>query len=218
MCRVAHSVLKHRLGATSVAAFITKRAALVRTQRSVRLFLWSAVRRGRRPQRLQAWGGYMVLEACDGGYGLRRITLLGTWVNSARTRGAHRRDVSHHIEGGTSLARQGIDDTMPFQTHQRNGAGDWQRTGTQALTGRSGCCLPTTTPCSGRASPASSPPTGAWRSSPRSPTTLRPSSWPESSPLTWSSCRCRCLSKGPSRRYARCAPSPTHPRWLSSPC
>src|SRR5215207_6291882 len=37
MYRVAHSVLKHRLGATSVAAFITKRAALLRSQRSVRL-------------------------------------------------------------------------------------------------------------------------------------------------------------------------------------
>jgi hypothetical protein len=37
MYRGAHSVLEHRLGATSVAAFITKRAALVRSQRSVRL-------------------------------------------------------------------------------------------------------------------------------------------------------------------------------------
>src|SRR5215204_3489169 len=35
-CRVAHSVPKHRLGARSVATFITKRAALVRSQRSVR--------------------------------------------------------------------------------------------------------------------------------------------------------------------------------------
>src|SRR5829696_3435358 len=37
MYRVAHSVLKHRLGVTSVVTFITKRAALVRSQRSVRL-------------------------------------------------------------------------------------------------------------------------------------------------------------------------------------
>src|SRR5215210_1576757 len=37
MYRVVHSVLKHRLGATSVAAFITKRAALVRSQSTVRL-------------------------------------------------------------------------------------------------------------------------------------------------------------------------------------
>jgi hypothetical protein len=38
MYRVAHSVLKHRLGATSVATFITKRAALVCSRRSVRSF------------------------------------------------------------------------------------------------------------------------------------------------------------------------------------
>src|SRR5215208_8474290 len=38
LCRVAHSVLEHRLGATSVATFITKRAALLRLQRSVRAF------------------------------------------------------------------------------------------------------------------------------------------------------------------------------------
>src|SRR5829696_4338108 len=36
MCRVAHSVLKHRLRVTRVAAFITERASLLRSQRSVR--------------------------------------------------------------------------------------------------------------------------------------------------------------------------------------
>src|SRR5215204_3136266 len=36
--RVAHSVLEHRLGARSVATFITKRACLLRSQRSVRSF------------------------------------------------------------------------------------------------------------------------------------------------------------------------------------
>ena len=38
MYPIAHSVLKHRLGARSVATFITKRAALVRSWRSVRSF------------------------------------------------------------------------------------------------------------------------------------------------------------------------------------
>src|SRR5829696_7435165 len=59
----------------------------------------------------------------DAGCGLRRISILSTPLNSARTRRAHRRDVSHHSKGRTSLARQGIHDTMPFRTHQRNGAG-----------------------------------------------------------------------------------------------
>src|SRR5215212_11151429 len=81
---------------------------------------WSAWRRARR-------------VACYGE--LRRISLLGTWVNSARTRGAHRRDVSHHIEGGTSLARQGIDDTMPFQTHQRKRSGGLAQNGNTSANG-----------------------------------------------------------------------------------
>jgi hypothetical protein len=58
MCRVAHSVLEHRLGATNVAAFITKRAGLLRSQRSVRAFGGRRLWRDRRPQRLQASGGY----------------------------------------------------------------------------------------------------------------------------------------------------------------
>ena len=100
MYRVAHSVLKHRLGATSVAAFISKRAALLRTQRSVRLFLWSAVRRGRRPLRIEAWGGYMGLEACDGGYGPPRTPLLRGWVNrvaSDAPRAYDKRVIQHTV-------------------------------------------------------------------------------------------------------------------------
>src|SRR5215210_2463374 len=45
-CRVAHSVLEHRLSATSVATFITKRAALVRSQRPGSLLLRSAAMEG----------------------------------------------------------------------------------------------------------------------------------------------------------------------------
>ena len=46
MYRVAHSVLEHRLGAASVVAFITKRAGLLRSQRSVRYFCGRRLRRG----------------------------------------------------------------------------------------------------------------------------------------------------------------------------
>jgi len=46
MYRAAHSVLKHRLGAASVATFITKRAALLRSQRSVRSFCGRRLWRG----------------------------------------------------------------------------------------------------------------------------------------------------------------------------
>ena len=46
MYRVAHSVLEHRLSATSVATFITKRAALVRSQRPGSLLLRSAAMEG----------------------------------------------------------------------------------------------------------------------------------------------------------------------------
>ena len=46
MYRVAHSVLEHRLGATSVATFITKRAALVRSQRLGSRLWWSAAMEG----------------------------------------------------------------------------------------------------------------------------------------------------------------------------
>jgi hypothetical protein len=46
LCRVAHSVLEHRLGATSVATFITKRAALLRLQRLGSRLWWSAAMEG----------------------------------------------------------------------------------------------------------------------------------------------------------------------------
>ena len=46
MYRVAHSVLEHRLGAASVVTFITKWAALVPSQRSVRSFCGRRLWRG----------------------------------------------------------------------------------------------------------------------------------------------------------------------------
>src|SRR5215212_3393530 len=46
LCRVAHSVLEHRLSATSVATFITKRAALLRSQRLGSRLWWSAAMEG----------------------------------------------------------------------------------------------------------------------------------------------------------------------------
>ena len=46
MYRVAHSILEHRLGAASVVTFITKWAALVPSQRSVRSFCGRRLWRG----------------------------------------------------------------------------------------------------------------------------------------------------------------------------
>src|SRR5215212_9965610 len=95
LCRVAHSVLEHRLGARSVATFITKRAALLRSQRPGSLLLWSAAmegtvgRRGCKPW--VAIGGElramlnMDFAEC-GKDEVRRIPLPGTWVNKARDR------------------------------------------------------------------------------------------------------------------------------------
>src|SRR5215212_6113772 len=136
-----------------------------------------------------------------------------TQVNTARTRRAQPTDVPHDDLEEAKIRRQkGVEGTMPFQTHQRNGAGGcWERTETRTRprTGRSGCCLQTTTPCSGKALQGYWPPTGAWRSSPRSQTTGRPCAWHTSSPRTLSSCRCSCPSRGPRRPSGRCAPSPT---------
>jgi hypothetical protein len=84
-CRVAHSVLEHRLGATSVATFITKRAPLLRSQRLGSLLLWSAAmegtvgRRGCKPRvaiggELRAMLDMDFREAPQGE--LRRIHLL----------------------------------------------------------------------------------------------------------------------------------------------
>src|SRR5215203_6852026 len=99
---------------------------------------------------------------------VRRITLPRTWVNTARTRRAQRTDVPHDDLEEAKIRRQkGVYVTMPFQTHQRKVVGGcWERTETRTRTrtGRSGCCLQTTTPCSGRALPGYWPPTGAWRS------------------------------------------------------
>src|SRR5215211_2579195 len=79
-CRVAHSVLKHRLGATSVVTFITKRAALVGSRRSVRSFCGR--RLGGGPSAAEvARLGWVLGAACDAGYGLPRIRLPRTPVN-----------------------------------------------------------------------------------------------------------------------------------------
>jgi hypothetical protein len=78
-----------------------------------------------------AWSGcfqgYRGDAMQDLGYELPRIPIPCTPVNIARTRGAHHRDVSHDIDGGTSLARNGVDDTMPFRTHRRTGADGYGR-------------------------------------------------------------------------------------------
>jgi hypothetical protein len=79
-CRVAQSVLEHRLGATSVATFITKRAALVRSQRSVRSFCGRRLWRGPSAAEVASLGCYWG-AACDAGYGHRRIHLLRGCVN-----------------------------------------------------------------------------------------------------------------------------------------
>src|SRR5829696_7053898 len=99
---------------------------------------------------------------------LLRIHLPRTRVNTARTRRAQRTDVPHDDLEEAKIRRQkGVYVTMPFQTHQRNVVGGcWERTETptRIRTGRSGCCLQMTTPCSGRALRGYWSPTGAWRS------------------------------------------------------
>src|SRR5215208_8538700 len=98
---------------------------------------------------------------------LPRIPIPRTPVNTARTRRAQRTDVPHDLEEAKIRGQKGVYVTMPFQTHQRNVVGGcWERTETRTRTrtGRSGCCLQTTTPCSGRALRGYWPPTGAWRS------------------------------------------------------
>src|SRR5215204_2532353 len=57
------------------------------------------------------------------------------------------------IEEAKIWGPNGVDGTMHFQKHQQNGAdGYWEKTltRTRTPTRRSGCCLQTTTPCSGR--------------------------------------------------------------------
>ena len=46
MYRIAHGVLEHRLGATSVVAFITKRAGLLRQKEVGSFFVVGRCRRG----------------------------------------------------------------------------------------------------------------------------------------------------------------------------
>jgi len=82
MCRVAHSVLEHRLSARSVATFITKRAALLRSQRSVRYSCGRRLWRGPSAAEVASlgrlWWGQAVHDAeC----GLPRIYLLRGLVN-----------------------------------------------------------------------------------------------------------------------------------------
>src|SRR5215203_4939157 len=99
---------------------------------------------------------------------VRRIHLPRTPLNTARTRRAQRTDVPHDdLEEALIRRQKGVYVTMPFQTYERNVVGGcWESTEirTQPRTGRSGCCLQTTTPCSGRALRGYWSPTGAWRS------------------------------------------------------
>jgi hypothetical protein len=73
MYRVAHSVLEHRLGATSVVAFITKRAGLLRSQRSVRYFCGRRLWRGLSAAEVASLGWLLGRAACNGEYELRRM-------------------------------------------------------------------------------------------------------------------------------------------------
>jgi hypothetical protein len=68
MCRVAQSDLKHRLSATSMVTFVTKRAALLRSQRSVRSLC------GRR-----LWRGPSAAEVASLGW-LPRASCLRCWI------------------------------------------------------------------------------------------------------------------------------------------
>src|SRR5215213_5276216 len=104
---------------------------------------------------------------------LRRITLPRTPVNTARTCGSHRGgDVSHDIEEAKIRGPNGVDGTMPFQKHQRNGAGGvgrgpkYERDHQRADQGAA-CRRPHYV-----------------QGGPRRQTTGTPSSWPASSPLT----------------------------------
>jgi hypothetical protein len=79
LCRVAHSVLEHRLSARSVATFITKRACLLRSQRSVRSFGGRRLWRGpSAAEGASSWDGYWGRVACDAQYGLPRTPFSRT--------------------------------------------------------------------------------------------------------------------------------------------
>jgi hypothetical protein len=81
---VAHSVPEHRLGATSVAAFITKRAGLLRSARSVRSFCGRRLGGGPSAAEVVSLGWYLGRAACDAGYKRRRIPLPRTPVNKGK--------------------------------------------------------------------------------------------------------------------------------------
>ena len=77
MYRIAHSVLEHRLGATSVVAFITKRAGLLRQKQVGSFFCGRQVSEGgRRPQCLEASVRWRIGE-------VRRIPIPRTPVNKS---------------------------------------------------------------------------------------------------------------------------------------
>jgi hypothetical protein len=102
MYRGAHSVLEHRLGATSVAAFITKRAALVRSQVGSLVFCGRRLGGGAGLSEDRSLG-WLLGASCvrwwiwtsenpvpanfgERRYGeVRRIPLLGTWLNKAHS-------------------------------------------------------------------------------------------------------------------------------------
>src|SRR5215212_4914574 len=99
MCRIAHSVLEYRLGATSVVAFITKRTGLLR-QKEVGSFFWSAgIGGGRRPQCLEASVRWRIGE-------VPRIPLPRTRMNSVASdvlRGYDKRVIQHTVLYDTDL-------------------------------------------------------------------------------------------------------------------
>ena len=139
-------------------------------------------------------------------------------MNTARTRRAQRTDVPHDdIEEAKIRRQKGEYATMPFRTHQRTAPelGYWERTGirTWTLNGPIRVLLADdhTMFRQGLAGIlASHGGLEVVAEVPNDAEALQ--AWPASSPPTWSSCRCRCPSRGPWRPWKRCAPSPTRPR------
>jgi hypothetical protein len=79
MCRVAHSVLEHRLGATSAVTFITKRLVYCVHRGRFAPLMVGGYGGDRRPQRLQALGGYWgeLPAMLDMDFGERAFHALG---------------------------------------------------------------------------------------------------------------------------------------------
>jgi hypothetical protein len=113
MCRIAHSVLKHRLGARSVVTFITKRAGLLRPQRSVRCFGGRRLWRGPSASEIASFRCYKGRAACDAGYGLRRTLFyeVGS-IALPRICQEPRIFVSYNTQCFTTLTSQTILDTL----------------------------------------------------------------------------------------------------------